>query len=284
MKKILVTGAGGQLSTEFNYLASLLETNTFVFAGQSDLDITVGGEVEQFLKQGGFDLVINCAAYTAVDKAESEKETAYAVNSTGAEILAKLCAASKIRLLHFSTDFVFDGSLSRPYNETDAANPLSVYGKSKLEGEQSVLKYQPDAIVIRTSWVYSSFGHNFVKTILRLCSERSELNIVDDQIGSPTYARDLAKAVLHVIQQPHWKAGMYHYSNEGVASWYDFAVAIKEMAGLNTRINPISTKGYPTAAVRPPYSVLSKQHFKETYSVGIPYWRDSLKECLSLLL
>lgn len=283
MNKILVTGAHGQLGTEINFLSSLLEGHNFVFVSHADLDIANAAEVSDFFSQQAFNAVINCAAYTAVDKAESDQDTALKVNATGAANLAKTAKDYGARFMHFSTDFVFDGNHSVPYVETDATNPLSVYGATKLVGEKQVMAQNPDALIIRTSWVYSSFGNNFVKTILRLCQEREQLNIIYDQVGTPTYARDLAAGVLKIIAQPEWKPGLYNYSNEGVASWYDFAIAIRDSAGLKTTILPIETAQYPTPAVRPKYSVLNKKKIKESFGMQIPYWRESLVECIKHL-
>ena len=283
MNRILVAGAHGQLGTELNFLSSLLETHSFVFVGSNDLNITDAEAVNVFLSKDNYSAVINCAAYTAVDKAESEKEIAFNANATGAGNLAKAAYQANAKFIHFSTDFIFDGTHSVPYLENEKPNPLSVYGGTKLAGEGLVLSNNPDAIIIRTSWVYSSFGNNFVKTILKLCKEREQLNIIFDQIGTPTYARDLAAAVLHIIRKEEWKPGIYNYSNEGVVSWYDFAVAIRDIAGLNTKIYPIETSQYPTPAVRPKYSVLNKKKIKETFGIEIPYWRESLEKCMPLL-
>ncbi len=283
MKEILVTGAQGQLGTELNFLSSLQEGHNFVFVSHADLDITNAGEVDRFFVANDFAGVINCAAYTAVDKAETDAETAMLVNANGAGNLAKAAAEHKAKFIHFSTDFVFDGNQSYPYREQDATNPLSVYGRTKLAGEEMVFGSNRDAIIIRTSWVYSSFGNNFVKTILRLCREREQLGIIFDQVGSPTYARDLAASVLLVMNGNEWKPGIYHYSNEGVASWYDFAVAIRNLAGLKTKILPIETSQYPTPAERPKYSVMNKRKFKEAFNVELPYWHESLAKCITLL-
>lgn len=283
MSRILVTGAHGQLGTELNFLSSLLETHSFVFVGSKDLNIADKEALDTFLSKDNYSAIINCAAYTAVDKAESEKETAFSVNATGAGNLAKAAKQVGAKFIHFSTDFIFDGTNSVPYLEGDKTNPLSVYGASKLAGEEQVLANNLDTIIIRTSWVYSSFGNNFVKTILKLCKERESLNVIYDQMGTPTYARDLAAAVLHIIQQQEWKPGIYNYSNEGVASWYDFAVAIRDIAGLKTKILPIETSQYPTPATRPKYSVLNKKKIKETFGIEIPYWRESLEKCIPLL-
>lgn len=283
MSKILVTGAHGQLGMELNFLSSLLETHEFVFVSHADFDITDEPFVTRYIASGNFTEVINCAAYTAVDKAESERDMAYKVNATGAANLAKACRQYGVKFIHFSTDFVFDGTHSVPYTEDDTTAPLSVYGASKLEGEKLVLQHNPDALIIRTSWVYSSFGNNFVKTILRLCRERESLNVIFDQVGTPTYARDLAATVISIIKQQQWSPGIYNYSNEGVTSWYDFAIAIRDMAGLTTRIAPIETSQYPTPATRPKYSVLNKKKIKAAYALDIPYWRDSLAACIKLL-
>lgn len=284
MKKVLVTGAHGQVGTELNFLSSLLETHSFTFVGKTDLNIADAQEVSNLLTKQKFDVVINCAAYTAVDKAESENELAFKVNAEGAGNLAKSCKLSGAKFVHISTDFIFDGTLARPLLESDSTNPLSVYGASKLEGEKQVIQNNPDALIIRSSWVYSSFGNNFVKTILKLCKERESLNIIFDQIGTPTYARDLADVILKIVMNEEWKPGIYNYSNEGAASWYDFAVAIRDIAGLKTKILPIETHQYPTPAVRPKYSVLNKEKIKETFGLEIPYWRSSLEKCIALLV
>ena len=284
MSKILVTGATGQVGSELNFLSLIQKHgNEFHFLGHKDADITDAASVSHLLSKGRYDFIINCAAYTAVDKAESEREEAFKVNAEGAGILAGVARTHNCKLVHISTDFIFDGSISRPLLEDDKANPLGVYGASKWDGEKRVLSADPDALVIRTSWVYSSYGNNFVKTILRLCRERESLNIIYDQVGSPTYARDLAAAILNLIAQEEWKAGVYNYSNEGVASWYDFAIAIRDMAGLKTKINPIETSQYSTPAIRPKYSLLNKRKIKETYKLEIPYWRESLVDCIKLL-
>lgn len=283
MKKVIVTGAHGQLGMEINYLSSLLESHTFTFVSHNDLDIADEEAVKVFFTRNNFDILINAAAYTAVDKAESNRDLSYMVNATGAGLLAKICAETNVRYVHISTDFVFDGTICRPLLEEDKVNPLSVYGASKLEGERLISQYNANALILRTSWVYSSFGNNFVKTILRLCNEKEFLNVIYDQIGTPTYARDLAAAILYIIQQEEWKAGVYNYSNEGVASWYDFAIAIRDLAGLKTPIYPIETKQFPTPAVRPKYSVLNKKKIKEAFGLSIPYWRDSLRDCLLIL-
>lgn len=283
MSRILVTGANGQLGSELKFLSASVKSHSFVFVSRGDLDISNQAEVEALVKKEKVDLIINCAAYTAVDKAESEKEAAYMVNGEAVGILASIARSNNCRFIHFSTDFVFDGTTARPLLETDSTNPLSVYGLSKLKGEELAMGILPGAVIIRTSWVYSSYGNNFVKTIIRLCKEREELNIIYDQVGSPTYARDLAQVALSIVDSKEWKPGIYNFSNEGIASWYDFAIAIRDMAGLKTRINPIETSQYPTPATRPKYSVLNKKKIKEAFTLTIPYWRTSLADCLKLL-
>ena len=283
MEKILITGAYGQLGSELKDISQDFPSATFTYTDRDGLDITDVEAVAKFISEGKFTTLINCAAYTAVDKAESEKDIAFAINGTASGILAKACRNANVKFVHVSTDFVFDGTMARPLLEEDSVNPLSVYGSTKLEGERLVLANNPDALILRTSWVYSSFGNNFVKTILRLCKERESLNIIFDQIGTPTYAKDLARAILEIVTGKKWKSGLYHYSNEGVASWYDFAIAIRDVAGLKTPIFPIETSQYPTPAVRPKYSVLNKKKFKHTFNISIPYWRDSLVNCMQII-
>lgn len=283
MSRILVTGAHGQLGSELNFLSSLREDHAIQFLDRQGLDIANPVEVDKVVSSGGYAYIINCAAYTAVDKAESERDKAYSINAHGAANLAAACRNAGAKFLHISTDFVFDGTIGRPLLEIDKPNPISVYGASKLKGEEQIAAVNPNAVILRTSWVYSSFGNNFVKTILRLCKERESLNVIYDQVGTPTYARDLAAFILQLIYEKNWQPGVYNFSNEGVCSWYDFAIAIRDNAGLKTKINPILTSQYPTPATRPLYSVLNKAKVKETFQIEIPYWRDSLKACMQLL-
>ncbi len=285
MKKILVTGAGGQLGSEIRFLSANIKDREFVFTDYQELDITDRQAVLTYIEQGQFYAVINCAAYTAVDKAESDKEKAYLINETGAGYLAEASAKIGAKFVHVSTDFIFDGTHSTPILEDDKPGPLSVYGASKLAGELAVLKANPDCLMFRTSWVYSSFGGNFVKTMLRLCTERENLSVIFDQIGTPTYARDLAQVILGTLDKAIDKkiSGVYNYSNEGVASWFDFAIAIRDIAGLKTKITPIETTQYPTPATRPKYSVLNKKKVKDTFGIEIPYWRESLVSCMKLI-
>jgi dTDP-4-dehydrorhamnose reductase len=285
MKNILVTGSNGQLGSELRRLAAEFESVKFYFTDVPDLDISNESAIDDFLKLQPVDALINCAAYTAVDKAESEPEMAMLINATAPGILAAAAAKHGFTLVHISTDYVFDGCNFRPYAETDATGPVSAYGQSKLEGERAVFKSAANSLIIRTSWMYSEFGHNFVKTILRLAAEREELKVVFDQIGTPTYAADLARAILdillnHQINGTH----VYHYSNEGVCSWFDFARAIVDLADSRCRVIPIPSSGFPTPAPRPHYSVLDKSAIKADFGIEIPWWHDSLKTCMNLLV
>ncbi len=276
-KTILITGANGQLGSEIKYL-SQFHNLSFLFTDIDELDIIRIDDVRVFFSSQKIDYVVNCAAYTEVDKAEEEKELAELVNHTAAQNLAIISKEFKAKLIHISTDFVFDGNSSIPYTEKDKTNPISVYGTTKLAGEKAVLKYGGEIIILRTSWLYSSYGNNFVKTILRLSKERDSLGIVSDQIGTPTYARDLAETILHIIHSGNFQHGIYHYSNEGTASWYDFAKAIVEMAGLKCKIYPIETSQYPTPAKRPSFSLLNKSKIKSVYNINIPDWKKSLEK------
>lgn len=280
-KTILVTGANGQLGSEIKYL-SQFHNFSFLFTDIDELDITRIDDIRAFFSSHKIDYVVNCAAYTAVDKAEEEKELADLVNHAAARNLAIISKEFKKKLIHISTDFVFDGNLSIPYTENDKTNPGSVYGTTKLAGEKAVLKYGREIIIIRTSWLYSSYGNNFVKTMIRLSKERDSLGIVSDQIGTPTYARDLAETILHIINSGNFQSGIYHYSNEGAASWYDFAKAIVEMAGIKCNIYPIETVQYPTPTKRPSYSVLNKAKIKSVYKINIPDWKNSLEKCMNI--
>ncbi len=265
---LLITGAQGQLGSELKPFFPHA-----IFTSRNDLDITDEVALQNFVKKHSITEIINCAAYTAVDKAEDDVENCWKVNALAPKLLAQTGA----KLLHISTDYVFDGKNHKPYTEEDAVKPLSVYGKTKLEGEQAVLEYAKTALIIRTSWVYSSFGNNFVKTMQRLGREREELSVVADQVGSPTHAAHLAAAIAHILPQvKHGQKDVYHYSNEGVASWYDFALAIMEMADLQCKVLPILSTQYPTRAARPFYSVLDKSKIKKDFGVIVPYWREGL--------
>jgi len=282
MNTILVTGSNGQLGSEIRALAQSYPTYNFHFTDVEELDITNHAAVEAFVIAANISVIINCAAHTAVDKAESELALSTQLNHLAVENFARIAKENNIQLIHISTDYVFDGTNHIPYAETVTTNPQSVYGSTKLAGEQAVQQINPaNSIIIRTSWVYSSFGNNFVKTMLRLANERKELGVIVDQIGTPTYARDLAKVLLEIIPKlNNENVAVYHYSNEGVCSWYDFAKAIFEIKAVDIKVNAIETSQYPTAAKRPFFSVLNKNNIKSRFQIEIPYWRDSLKESL----
>jgi dTDP-4-dehydrorhamnose reductase len=280
---VLVTGSNGQVGKELQQLAENYPQFRFVFASREDLPLHHFGLAENFFIGIHPQYCINCAAYTAVDKAESEPELAELVNGEAVGHLAALCKKYQTKLMHISTDYVFDGKQERPYVETDPTDPVSIYGRTKLLGEQLCIKEDPDAIIIRTAWVYSEFGNNFVKTMMRLMRDRLELNVVNDQIGAPTYAADLAKAILDIVASKKWIAGIYHYSNEGKISWYDFAEKIREMIKSGCKINPIPTSQYPTPAKRPSFSLLNTSKIRETYGVDVPNWEQSLIKCIERL-
>ena len=277
---ILVTGASGQLGSEIRENSIDFSQYNFFFEDSKSLDITDFEKVKEVIEENKIDVVINCAAYTAVDKAESDELNAKRVNSLGVKNLISALKA-KGKLIHISTDYVFNGKSYEPYKEEHHVDAIGVYGKTKLLGEEYILTSEVESIIIRTSWVYSSFGNNFVKTMMRLGKERDELNVIFDQVGSPTYARDLALVCLDSIDKDFSNLSkIYHYSNEGVASWYDFAKAIMEISGIDCDVYPIETKDYPTPAKRPSYSLLKKSKIKKEFNITIPYWRDSLKDCI----
>jgi len=284
-RSILVTGANGQLGSEIQALAPNHADYTFTFADRDTFDFCSEDAIRTYFEKKRFDVIINCAAYTAVDKAESEEELAFAINHRAVEALAHIAKDKKISLIHLSTDYVFDGSNFKPYVENDPTNPQSVYGESKLAGEEALCAISPaNSIIIRTSWVYSGFGNNFVKTMLRLGREREELGVIFDQVGTPTYARDLAKAILDIIPKiKNSQTEIYHYSNEGVCSWYDFAKAIFELGGIGCSVKAIETKEYPTPATRPHYSLLNKAKIKNSFGLTVPYWHDALREALETM-
>ena len=284
MQKIIVTGAGGQLGRELQILASAFPSIDFIFADRNQLPITDPARISAFFDEHQPNWCINCAAYTAVDKAESEKDAAFRINGDAPGYLANACRNTGARLIHISTDYVFDGSSATPLKEDDGTAPLNIYGASKLEGEKQALQAHPDGtVIIRTSWVYSEFGNNFVKTMIRLMTERPAINVVDDQIGSPTYAADLAAAILQIITGPHFVPGTYNYSNEGEISWYEFALAIRKLIGSSCTVGPIASANYPTPARRPHYSLLDKTLIKKTYGLSIPGWLSSLTTCIGRL-
>lgn len=285
MPIILVTGANGQLGQEIACSAPLYTEYQFIFASKETLDITDEKTIDTFLCQNKIDIIINCAAYTAVDNAEAEIELAEAINHYAVKTLALYAKKNAIKLIHISTDYVFDGQNFMPYREDDMPSPQNSYGISKLAGEKAMQTINPkNSLIIRTSWLYSSFGNNFVKTMLRLGKEKESLGVIYDQIGVPTYAADLAKTILSILPRINTNnVEIYHYSNEGVLSWFDFAKEIMTKAKLTCNVLPIETKDYPTATQRPYYSLLNKAKIKKDFNITIPYWKDSLDACLQKL-
>lgn len=291
-KKILVTAANGQLGREISELVPDFKGYEFTFLNRTMLDLSDPDAIKSYFAHNKFDVIINTAAYTAVDKAEEDVKTAKAINTDAVKQLAEIAKESSAQFIHISTDYVFDGKNHKPYIETDQTNPQGVYGQTKLAGEEAMLAVDPaNSAIIRTSWLYSSFGANFVKTMLRLGNERDDLGVISDQVGTPTYAKDLAMVILTGIQNSKLTKGntpgcknrnceVYHYSNEGACSWYDFAKAIFEISNIPCKVSAIETKEYPTPAERPHYSVLNKAKIKDKLGVSIPYWKDSLIECL----
>ncbi len=277
---ILITGANGQLGTELRQLEELYPDFHFIFLTREELPLDSTEKIRAGFKTYQPVFCINCAAYTAVDKAETEKDLAFQINGEAVGILAAVCAEQNCRFIHISTDYVFDGTATNPYTPNDTTNPQSVYGASKLAGEQRAMQLNPDSIIIRTSWVYSEFGKNFVKTMLRLMADRAEIGVVNDQLGSPTYAADLAAAIMHIIVSGKWHPGIYHFSNKGIISWYELAVAIRDAIGSNCRVNPIPTSAYPTPARRPAYSVMDSSLLAERYGIVAQPWQERLKICL----
>jgi dTDP-4-dehydrorhamnose reductase len=282
---MLVTGASGQLGSEIHYLEKNPKNNYF-FTTKTDLDITDRKSVQKYIVDNKIKIIINCAAYTAVEKAEEEFKKADLVNHVAVKNLAEASKKNDVFLIHFSTDYVFGGAGNLPFRENDIVNPLSVYGKTKLAGEQVIKETGCKALIIRTAWLYSSFGNNFVKTIIKLSSKKESIKVVYDQVGSPTSARDLAKFLIFIIETGKYigKEGIYHFTNEGVVSWYDFAVEIANQIGAKCKILPCRTDEFSTKAKRPAYSVLDKVKVKEIFDIEIPYWKDSLKKCLEELI
>ncbi len=285
---VLITGANGQLGKEIKTAALSFPQFDFVFLTKEDLPIDQPARVQDYVENLMPAFCINCAAYTAVDKAETERDTAMRVNAEATGLLASICKSVNARFVHISTDYVFDGTSTVPYKETDTTNPVNYYGLTKLKGEELALYNNSDTVIIRTSWVYSEYGNNFVKTMIRLMKERDSLNVVSDQKGSPTYAADLANAILEIISQSAqenvaWKPGIFHYSNEGIISWYDFAVTIKRLTGSRCLVNPIPTASYPTPAKRPAYSVFDKRKIQSTWNLQISDWKESLATAINRL-
>ncbi len=285
MTKILVTGADGQLGNEFRKLARSRYDLEFIFTDIGELDITKESEVNAFLDKNRVNYILNCAAYTAVDKAEEEPEKADLLNSHAVKILGGISNDRDIRLIHFSTDYVFDGTKKSPYTEEDTPHPVTIYGKSKLEGEK-IIRKSKNCMIIRTSWLYSASGNNFVKTIMRISREKDELQVVSDQIGSPTWANDLARTTLIIIDRTKNNKTrdrylLYHYSNEGTCTWYDFATEIVKLAGFTIKIRPVHTEDYPAKAPRPSYSVLDTTKIRNELGIKIPDWKESLQHCIT---
>lgn len=279
---VLVTGQNGQLGNELKLLAEKYSQFDYVFTDVAELDITDAEKVTDFFEQYNPSICINAAAHTAVDKAETEKELVLRINAEAVGNLAENCAKFKARFIHVSTDYVFDGTASTPYTEDHPVNPVNFYGESKLKGEEIAAEKHPSTIILRTSWVYSFFGNNFVKTMLRLMKERESINVINDQFGSPTYAADLAAAIMQIAVKESVPGGIYHFSNDGIITWYDFAVAIRDIAGLKCLVKPTDTAGYPTPAKRPGYSAMSKEKIK-SLGIDLKDWKQSLEESIKLL-
>lgn len=283
MKKILITGAKGQLGSELNVLSKIYNQFEWVFTDREELDLCNLENLATELTNIKPDYIINCAAHTAVDRAESEYELSDVLNHKSVAVMANWSENNTCKLIHISTDYVFDGTAATALSESASTGPINVYGVTKLAGEKACMEENPSAIIIRTSWVYSSFGANFVKTMSRLMQERDTLNVVNDQIGSPTYAADLAQAIMTIIMHPNWEAGIFHFSNEGEISWHEFALAIQEIGCFDCDISGIPSSAYPTPAKRPQYSLLDKTKIKATFGVLVPGYRESLVKCMGLL-
>lgn len=283
MDNILVFGASGQLGQCLKLVVTQKNIANFVFPSEDEANILNIDRLTVLFEKYQPQYCINCAAYTAVDKAEDDVDMARKINKDGAANLANLCEKYKSRLIHVSTDFVFEGNVPKLLTEEDVAKPINIYGLTKLEGEQEIIKVLSEHYIIRTSWLYSEYGNNFVKTMLKLGAERDELSIIADQVGTPTYAVDLAETIVNIILSNKQAYGIYHYSNEGVTSWYDFAVGIFDLAHVNVNVKPITSDEYKTKAVRPAFSVMNKAKIKSTFNIEIPYWRDSLATCINKL-
>ena len=281
MTKLLVTGADGQLGRSLRRIFDNEPQLAVTYIDIDRLDLTDKSAVDTFFDNARYDIVINCAAYTAVDLAEKNEVVCSHINTDAVRNIAEAARRHQTKVIHISTDYVFNGKNFMPYAENDVPDPQSIYGRTKLEGEAVLKAYCPQSIIIRTSWLYSEWGNNFMKPMCRLGDQKQEIGVVCDQIGTPTYAHDLAAAIYSIITAEQWHPGIFHFSNEGVASWYDFAVAIMHHAHKDCRVNPITTKEYPTDARRPHYSVLSKAKIKNTYGLTIPHWEESLRKCIN---
>lgn len=278
MKRILVTGANGQLGSELAVLSAKYPQYEWIFTNRNKITLNDLDLLKVQLNEINPNIILNCGAYTAVDKAETEKELAFTINHLAVEVIAKYASDKNAKLIHISTDYVFDGSSSIALNEEAETNPINIYGESKRTGEIACLNVNPNSIILRTSWVYSKFGNNFVKTMQRLMQEKESINVVNDQIGSPTYAADLAQAMIDILEHSEWIPGVYNYSNEGEISWYEFALTIKELGGYNCNVGGIPSSSYPTPAKRPEFSLLDKKKIKEVYNLDIPNYKESLKK------
>lgn len=279
--KILVTGSSGQLGKCIQEISLQFANFEFLFYSRPQFELDNDDTMESAFKLLNPDFCINCAAYTAVDKAEVEKEIAFAINAVGVGELASLCNRYQTKFIHISTDYVFNGNATNAYKENEPVDPVNMYGATKAKGEKLALQNNPSSVIIRTSWVYSQYGKNFVKTMINLMGQKDEISVVNDQSGAPTYAIDLAEAIVNIVQHKKWVPGIYHYSNEGNITWYDFAIAIQQKTKSNCKVNPIPTSAYPTPAKRPAFSVLDTEKIKSTYGIDIPFWKDSLDKCLN---
>ena len=280
---ILITGAKGQLGSELRIVSEQFPQHNYFFTDVDTLDICDKDALTVFVEKNAITCVVNCAAYTTVDKAEDDEALCHKINALAVQNLGEVATAQNAKMIHVSTDYVFDGTNHKPYTEDMAVCPTNVYGRTKLAGEELLMKVCPNAVVVRTSWLYSAFGNNFVKTMMRLGSERDTLNVIFDQVGTPTYATDLAQAIFAIIDTEQPQSGIYHYSNEGVCSWYDFTIAILKNAKITCKVNPIESSAYPVRTPRPHYSVLNKAKFKSTFQVEIPHWESSLIQCIERL-
>ena len=283
MTTILITGSNGQLGNEMQQAAIRYPAFNYIYTDIDELDICDKMELEKFVKENKVDVIVNCAAYTAVDKAEDDIELCYKINADAVRNIAEVANENGLKVIHVSTDYVFDGTNYKPYTEDEKVCPSTVYGKSKLAGEDALMSGCSEWVILRTSWLYSGFGNNFVKTMLKLGRERDSLNVIFDQVGTPTYAADLADSILQILIHDTFVPGIYHYSNEGVCSWYDFTKTIHRLANIHCNVQPIETKDYPARTPRPHYSVLNKSHIKLIYGLKIPHWEESLERCIKYL-
>lgn len=283
MQTILVTGCNGQLGSEMQVAANRFPSFQYIYTDVAELDICDKNTLDAFVKENAVNIIVNCAAYTAVDKAEDDIELCYKINRDAVKNIGEVASENNLKVVHVSTDYVFDGTNYLPYTEDLPVCPATVYGKSKLEGEQALMESCGQAVILRTAWLYSSFGNNFVKTMIKLGTERESLNVIFDQVGTPTYAADLADAILCLLSNETFVPGIYHYSDEGVCSWYDFTKTIHRIAKVTCNVQPIETKDYPARTPRPHYSVLNKSKIKSTYNISIPHWEESLEKCINLM-